>query len=137
MSNTETTRSSESDRIVGVQAILTDVTEHKRAQQRLRKERDRAQRYLDIAGVMLVVIDTEERVGLINQKGCEILGNAEQEILGKNWFDHFLPPRVREHTRAVFHGLMAGQTDRVRIYRGSRPAPKTAGSASLAGTTRS
>jgi PAS domain S-box-containing protein len=97
------------DQVIGVQAILTDVTKRKRAEQLLRDERDKVQRYLDIAGVMLVVIDTEQRVGLINQKGCKILGYTEQEILGKNWFDHFLPPRVREHTRAVFQGLMAGQ----------------------------
>jgi PAS domain S-box-containing protein len=88
-----------SDQVVGVQAILTDVTRRKRAEQLLRGERDRVQRYLDIAGVMLVVIDTEERVGLINQKGCEVLGYAEQELLGKNWFDHFLPQIGRASCR--------------------------------------
>ena len=97
--------------VVGVQAILTDVTARKRATQLLREERDRVQRYLDIAGVMLVVIDTEERVGLINKKGCEILGCTEKDVLGKNWFDNFLPPRIRERTRAIFDGLMAGQAD--------------------------
>ncbi|MCX5643547.1 MAG: PAS domain S-box protein [Phycisphaerae bacterium] len=95
--------------VVGVQALLTDVTKRKRAEQLLREERDRVQRYLDIAGVMLVVIDSEQRVGLINKKGCEILGYTEQEILGKNCFNHFLPPRIREHIRAVFAGLMAGR----------------------------
>jgi len=99
------------DQIVGVQAILTDVTRRKQIEQQLREEKDRAQKYLDIAGVMLVVIDTEERVGLINRKGCEILGYPEQELLGKNWFDHFLPLRVRERTRAIFAGLMAGRAD--------------------------
>jgi PAS domain S-box-containing protein len=97
--------------IVGVQAILTDVTKRKRAEQLLREERDRVQKYLDIAGVLLIVIDTEERVGLINKKGREILGYTEQEILGKNWFDNFLPPRIRARTRAIFDGLMAGQAD--------------------------
>jgi len=97
--------------VVGVQAILTDVTKRKRAEQLLREERDRVQKYLDVAGVMLIVIDTEERVGLINKKGCKILGCTEEDVLGKNWFDHFLPPRIREHTRAIFDGLMAGQAD--------------------------
>ena len=99
------------DQVVGVQAILTDVTKRQRAERRLREERDRAQRYLDIAGVMLVIIDTEERVGLINKKGCEILGCAEEDMLGKNWFDNFTPPRVRERTRAIFAGLLAGRAD--------------------------
>lgn len=93
--------------VVGVQAILTDVTKRKHAEQQLRAERDRVQKYLDIAGVMLVVIDAEERVGLINKRGCEILGYTEDEMLGKNWFDNFLPSRTREHSRAVLAGLTA------------------------------
>jgi PAS domain S-box-containing protein len=99
------------DLVVGVQAILTDVTKHKRAEQLLREERDKAQKYLDIAGVILVVIDTEERVGLINKRGCEVLGYAEEEVLGKNWFDHFLPESLRDETRAVFRRALRGEID--------------------------
>jgi len=98
------------DRVVGAQVILTDITKRKRMAQLLREERDKAQRYLDIAGVILVAIDFEQRVGLINKKGCEILGYTEQEVLAKNWFDSFLPPRVRNQARAVFEDLVAGQT---------------------------
>jgi PAS domain S-box-containing protein len=98
-------------RIVGVQAILTDVTEHKRVEQALRKERDKAQKYLDVAAVMMVAIDSERRVGLINKKGCEILGYPEEEILGKNWFDNFLPQRISGESRAVFERFVTGQAD--------------------------
>ncbi|GAI74382.1 unnamed protein product, partial [marine sediment metagenome] len=55
---------------------------------------DKAQKYLDVAGVMLVAIDVEGRVGLVNKKGCEILGYEEEEIIGKKWFDNFLPERA-------------------------------------------
>jgi PAS domain S-box-containing protein len=95
--------------IIGIQAVLRDVTERRRAEQLLRKERDRAQKYLDVAGVMLVAIDSEQRVGLINKKGCEILGYKEEEILGKNWFNNFLPERVQREVQAVFQRLMCQQ----------------------------
>ena len=36
----------------------------------LRHERDRAQRYLDTAEVILLALDTEGRITLINRKGC-------------------------------------------------------------------
>ena len=43
----------------------------------LRKERDRAQQYLDIAGVIIVAINTKGEVTLINKKGCEVCNRIE------------------------------------------------------------
>ncbi len=96
--------------------IIRDITERKRAERSLRKERDRAHKYLDVAAVMLVAIDTEQRVGLINKKGCEILGYQEEEIIAKNWFDNFLPERIREEVRAVFEKFVADEADTPEYY---------------------
>ncbi|MBC8229886.1 PAS domain S-box protein [bacterium] len=53
---------------------LATAIQRVQAEETLREERNRAQKYLDIAGVIFVVIDNDETVRLINQKGCEILG---------------------------------------------------------------
>jgi two-component system NtrC family sensor kinase len=79
-----------------------------RAEEALGKERDRAQNYLDIAGVMIIVIDKDKRVSLVNQKGCQILGCDEKEIIGKNWFRNCLPKRIRAEVEAGFEKLIAG-----------------------------
>ena len=47
--------------------------------------------FLDLVGVIIVVIDSDQKVSYINKKGCEILGYEKEDILGKNWFDNFLP----------------------------------------------
>jgi PAS domain S-box-containing protein len=82
----------------------------------LQKERDKAQKYLDVAGVMLVAIDSEQRVGLINKKGCEILGYKEEEILAKKWFGNFLPERIRKEVRAVFEKVIQSEADAPEYY---------------------
>lgn len=97
-------------------SVVRDITERKRAEQLLRKERDKAQKYLDVAAVMMVAIDTEQRVGLINRKGCEILGYSENEILGKNWFDNFLPKEIRNNVREFFNMVLSGQSDGPEYY---------------------
>ena len=79
----------------------------------LKEERDRAQNYLDIAGVMLVAIDTDQKVVLINKKGCEILGYNEREIIGKNWFDNFLYADDKESVKGGFDQLMSGDIEYV------------------------
>ena len=76
----------------------------------LKEEKNTAQRYLDIAGVMMVAIDQTGDVVLVNKKACEILGHTEGEILGKNWFDNFLPTRYREEISSLSGRLLAGDS---------------------------
>ena len=94
-----------------------EITERKLAEEALQKERDRAQHYLDVAGVMFLVIDADRKVSLINRKGCEILGyEEEEEITGKDWFDNFIPERLRDEVARVFGSLMAGEVEPVEYY---------------------
>lgn len=71
-------------------------------------EQDLIQGCLDMAGVLTVALDRAGRVALINQAGRELLGYAQGEMLGRDWFAHFLPERVRASTREVFGALLAG-----------------------------
>ncbi|MEW6108119.1 MAG: PAS domain S-box protein [Nitrospirota bacterium] len=91
-------------------SIFRDITWRKQAEDALIIERDKAQKYLDVAGVIFLVINADETVGLINKKGCDILGYPEEEITGKNWFDTFIPGRVREEIRSVYKKIIAGET---------------------------
>jgi len=82
----------------------------------LNKANNTARRYLDIAGVIIVAIGSDGSVSLINRKGAEVLGYEEEEIIGKDWFDHFLPRRLQKETRAVFDKLMSGDVAPVEYY---------------------
>ncbi|MHC4944221.1 MAG: histidine kinase dimerization/phosphoacceptor domain -containing protein [Planctomycetota bacterium] len=74
-----------------------------------RLERDKAQKYLDVAQVMLIEINSDERVGLINQKGCDVLGYTQGEIVGRNWFDLCIPENQRDGIRGLFRRLLEGK----------------------------
>jgi PAS domain S-box-containing protein len=80
------------------------------SEERLRHERDRAQRYLDTAGVILLALDTEGRITAANRFACTTLGWSEDELLGRDWFDDFLVPRVRNSVRERFSNLLLGDT---------------------------
>ncbi len=100
-------------------SVHQDITERKRAEEQLRQQRDQAHLYLDIADVIIVAIDSKGRVTLINRRGCEILGYEAHEIIGKDWFDHFLPARVRTEVRGVSHGVLDGKIELFRSYENS------------------
>jgi len=80
----------------------------RRNEDAVKQERDTAQKYLDVAGVMLVALDADERVTMINRRGREIIGCDEQKILRKNWFQNFVPETNREESRNVFLMLQKG-----------------------------
>jgi len=61
---------------------------------------------LDLVGGIIVVIDSGQNITYINKKGCEILGYEKGDIIGKNWFDTFLPERIRNDIKTVFRKLM-------------------------------
>lgn len=84
----------------------------------VREERDKAQRYLDVAGVILMVQNEQGHVTLINKKGCEVLGYPEAEILGKDWFEHFIPARLRQSARNIFVKQITGTGSSQEKYEG-------------------
>lgn len=86
--------------------FLHDITARKAATEALRRERDRAQAYLDLAEVMLLAVDVRGTITLVNRKGCELLGWKESELLGRDWFETCTPPESRAALRQAFERLV-------------------------------
>jgi PAS domain S-box-containing protein len=124
----------EDDKLAGFVGLVNDLTERRQAEEELAKYREhleelvrertaelevarnKAQQYLDIAGVILVAIDAGRRVALINQKGCEVLQRNPSEIIGKDWFETFVPEKIRQDGIYGFDQLMAGKIEPVEYF---------------------
>ncbi|HAY27648.1 MAG TPA: PAS domain S-box protein, partial [Candidatus Accumulibacter sp.] len=92
--------------------VLRDVTARKAAEQLLRQQRDLAQRYLDTVQSLMLALDTEGRVTMINRAGRDLLGYAENELLGRCWFSTCLPqPKGTERSLPTFRRIIAGELD--------------------------
>jgi len=96
--------------------LQMEIAERVETEQALQDERDKAQRYLDIAGVMLIIIDNEQKLRLINKKGSEILDCKERDAIGKDWCDNFVPKQVRDDVKTIISGLLNGQIERYEYY---------------------
>lgn len=107
---------SSSNEIIGAVENFRDLTKHKGLWAKLREERNRAQQYLNIAGVIIIAIDEQGLITLINKKGCEFLGYKEEEIIGRNWFDLGVPEKVREKRKDTFRKVMAGEEKEEEDY---------------------
>lgn len=107
---------SKDNEIIGAVENFRDLSRHKGLWGKLREERNKAQQYLNIAGVIIVAIDERGKVSLINKKGCDVLGYKENEIIGKNWFDLCVPEIDRKARKETFARVMAGEEEEAEDY---------------------
>lgn len=105
-----------------ISTITRDITERKIAENRmqrsnevlqklnnkLKEEKEKAQHYLDIAGVLFIALDTSGKVMLSNRKASQVLGYPEEEINGMNWFEKFIPKERKSEIKQVFSQVMKG-----------------------------
>ncbi|MCG8569019.1 MAG: PAS domain S-box protein [Spirochaetes bacterium] len=99
-----------------IQSVFKDITSQKLTEQAYQKEKDLAKKYLDIASVIIIAINNAGYITLVNNKGCQILGFPQSELLGKHWFDTFIPGKTRDQVKKVFSQLMAGQIEPVEYF---------------------
>jgi PAS domain S-box-containing protein len=88
----------------------------KKQAETLRRERDKAQNYLDIAGTIIMALNPKGEVTLMNRKGYTILGYGEEEVIGMDWFVNFIPERIRFEVKAIFEKIIAGDMDLVEYH---------------------
>ena len=98
------------DKVVGIQIQLKDITVRKLEEEMIEKEKNKLQKYIDVAGIILKIIDEKGKVSLINKRGCEVLGYTEEEILGKKWIDNFIPERLQNKMNDILEKLRSNQT---------------------------
>jgi len=107
---------SESGDFRGMVAAIEDVTDKVKSEKAIKHEMERAQHYLNIAGTLFVAIDKNQIVTMANPKTCEILGYSENEIVGNNWFDTFIPARNVDNVKKVFDKIIDGRLAPVEFY---------------------
>lgn len=102
----------------GAYGVFRDITERKNAEDRLVVERDLAKKYIDSAGVFLMVLDVDQKIILINKKGCDVLGLPEKDIIGRNWFENFVPEKLRERGKTLFREILDKKSGSLRRFEG-------------------
>ncbi|MGC1453862.1 MAG: PAS domain S-box protein [Nitrospirota bacterium] len=96
------------DEIVALLGITRDVTEQKKAEENLKKERDFVSIVLDTVGAIVLVLDRDGRIVRFN-RACELVsGYSLEEALGRFVWDFLLPPEQVEGVKKVFGTLTSG-----------------------------
>jgi len=97
-------------------AVVRDVTERRQVLEIITREKQTAQTYLDIAGVMFGTLNVDGNITMMNKKGYQILGYPEGALLGRNWFELCIPSAVQKEITEVFRCQMTGALKPLEFY---------------------
>ncbi|HKJ27412.1 MAG TPA: PAS domain S-box protein [Anaerolineales bacterium] len=93
---------------------MQDITIRKQAEEALIHERNRAQQYLDVAEIIILALDENQRIILANRKCIEVLKcENEAELLGMDWVQNFVPEHETHNVKKVFQQIYQGDIDLV------------------------
>ncbi len=98
----------EKDEIIALLAITRDVTERKKAEDVLNKERDFTAAVLNTVGSMVLVLDCDGKIVRFNRTCEEVSGYAFDEVRGRHVWDFLIPPEQVEGVKNVFRNLTSG-----------------------------
>jgi two-component system, LuxR family, sensor kinase FixL len=88
--------------VKGAVVIYRDITERKRAEDELRRQRDLAEGLLAAAPAVVVVLDPDGRITRFNRFAEQLSGFDADEVLGRDFLAALLPDREQQRIRDVF-----------------------------------
>jgi PAS domain S-box-containing protein len=96
------------EEIIALLAITRDVTERKKTEDVLKKERDFTAAVLNTVGSMVLVLDRDGKIIRFNRTCEEVSGYAFEDVRGSHVWDFLIPPEQVEGVKSVFRNLTSG-----------------------------
>ncbi|MEO5766380.1 MAG: PAS domain S-box protein [Casimicrobiaceae bacterium] len=97
-----------SGQVTGVSTIARDITPQRVAEAAVRGERDRAQRFLDTAEVILLGLNPSGQITLVNRYACSLFGWPTEELLRLDFVDTCVPARMRANSKIELAQMLSG-----------------------------
>jgi len=97
-------------------AILRDITEIKRGEDKVAERGAMMQQIMDAASVAIFLVDRSGRIVHVNRRMAEMFGCSMEELIGSEYVDH-VDPSERESGRQKMLALLASEIPSVDLER--------------------
>ena len=92
-----------------IMATLLDITERRRTEEALLASEKKLRDLLENIQLIAVLLDLKGNITYCNDYLLRLTGWSRDEVLGRNWFDMFLPEDVKGYVKSVFRAnIMRG-----------------------------
>ena len=98
-------------KIVRIAGVVTDVTERNQAMRLLRESERRFSTLLGNVELVSLMRDREGRITYCNEYLLRLTGWRQEEVIGRNWIELFIPPEIADEKKDVFAALIANRPE--------------------------
>jgi len=95
-------------KIVGLRAVIHDVTKQRLAEQKLRGSEERFRTLVETTSDWIWEVDENARYTYVSPKITDLLGYAPEEVLGKTPFD-LMEPKNKKQVKETFQSISQAQ----------------------------
>lgn len=100
----------DTNRTLGSVGVARDITERKRAEETLLASERRFREVLENIHLLAVSLDTEGHITFCNDFFLNLTGWKREEVIGKDWFEVFVPTESRNVLRTTYlRGIALGE----------------------------
>jgi PAS domain S-box-containing protein len=99
------------DRIIGILGLYEDITERKQAEQALRESERRFSDLLGNIELVSMMLDRAAHITYCNEYLLRLTGWQREEVIGRDWFDVFIPPEIGDMKGSFFSELLSNLPD--------------------------
>lgn len=85
---------------------IQDITQQKQIEEVLAESERRFRAVLENVTLIAVILDSDGQITFCNDFLLKLTGWKREEILGKNWFDIFIPANQQDNVRKLFTATM-------------------------------
>ena len=97
--------------------FIHNITERKRSEEALIQSEQKWRNVLVNTPQIGIALNPDAEIIFVNNHFLKLTGWKEDEVLGQNWFDLFIPEEIREEIRGVFVTVMkSGETKGLSTY---------------------
>src|SRR5260370_34894026 len=94
-------------------ALVTNVTERKRAEEAIKESEMRYRRIVETTNEGVWLLDSKLRTSYVNRQMAEMLGYEPEEMVGRGVFDFWFPEDV-EHEKQLFERWQQEIRERIK-----------------------
>jgi PAS domain S-box-containing protein len=92
-------------------AAIRDITERKRADQKLRESERRFGDMLGNVELVSLMLDREARITYCNDYLLRLTGWRSEEVIGRDWFALFIAPELHHLKTSFFQDILANRPE--------------------------
>ncbi len=98
----------EENQRIGYMGVEIDISEQKKIENALIKEKMFTESLIETANSLIVGLNLHGEITIFNKKLEEVTGYSKEEVLGKSWFEIFVPASQRPSVEEVFDSIVKG-----------------------------